>query len=626
MLQKVNKVIEYANQIGVVTNDTLTQWGEVIEWVTNEGLEETATNTINSLISDGTLGNLINDGLLGNVLTQLGSKALASDVNTLKTQIQTIIANSTTTEGNTELIDGRLSANGRNYTTLGSRLRIGDDFESYTRTLSTDYVSYVPTLQSNQYVDSNTLALTDHSGYVLTIPIECQYGDEFLVSTVLFGPLVSTAVLYDANKTIIGVRGAKGNSTTDPQTSLIRVDMSNCKYIAFQCQSTNRATLSARKKKAKGDTIETMKRTRGYYHVNAKARAGMSDRAQVWLTYDLGVGATVNPFTIPFEIISNLSGVSYRLFGGLTTKTYEAYMEYYSGWVGEGTYNYIGTGKSLVMPNDPTTSAPTRYLQIFIDLILTDQSKVGEIYIPKFKVNGKEPIREVLNLGSVSDKWNNVVPFAERSPLYKKKMVGIGDSLMYGSVTGNQITWLNKLGAKYDMDYYNYGDNGNPIADVPSEPTETGMVKRYTSMVDGADYIIVLGGANDRRLNVPLGTNTSTDITTFKGALNVLIDGLISKYPKGKILFMTNYNRFPSTVNSLGYSDIQYVDAMIEICNLKDIQCFDNYRKSGINFQNPITANWQDEGITIDGNANVHLSDEAYTWLLPKYEQALSGL
>ncbi len=214
----------------------------------------------------------------------------------------------------------------------------------------------------------------------------------------------------------------------------------------------------------------------------------------------------------------------------------------------------------------------------------------------------------------------------EHDILKGKTLVVLGDSLIYGNKLGNEATWPNLLGKKCDMTVHNFGKNGNPIAKQEREPQQIPMCIRYADMPDNADYVVVLGGANDRRLRVPIGGNDSDNLYTFKGALNALIAGLTQKYPKAKILFMTNYNRYPE-INELGLSDIDYVIAMQEICAKWAIPCFDNYHGSGISFQNPAHLVWMDEGLMLGlEKPNRHFSKEAYEWLLPKYEALLRGL
>lgn len=215
---------------------------------------------------------------------------------------------------------------------------------------------------------------------------------------------------------------------------------------------------------------------------------------------------------------------------------------------------------------------------------------------------------------------------ADTNILHGKTLVALGDSLFHGNKYCRGKTWLELLAAKHEMTLYNYGQNGNTVAyqelEVQKAPP---MCIRYADMADNADYVVVIGGANDKRLHVPIGEDDSTDISTFCGALNTLIAGLTAKYPKAKILFMTNYNRWPSK-NKLGLSDIDYVLAMERVCKRCALPCFNNYYNSGISFQNPAQLAWIDEGVVHGEQPNHHFSAEAYAWLLPKYEALLAAL
>ena len=208
-----------------------------------------------------------------------------------------------------------------------------------------------------------------------------------------------------------------------------------------------------------------------------------------------------------------------------------------------------------------------------------------------------------------------------------KTLAALGDSLIYGNLLGNEKTWVNLLGEKHRMRVLNYGENGGPVARQTQEPERVPMCDRCREMEPGADYIVVLGGANDKRLHVPIGelTMENRDPDTFAGALNLLLERVTRRYPRAKLLLMTNYNRWPEQ-NRLGLSDIDYVDAMLRVAGLWAIPCFDNYRGSGISFQNPAQLAWIDEGLSLGLAENHHFSAEAYRWLLPKYEAALEAL
>lgn len=166
-----------------------------------------------------------------------------------------------------------------------------------------------------------------------------------------------------------------------------------------------------------------------------------------------------------------------------------------------------------------------------------------------------------------------------------KTLVALGDSLIYGNRLGNAATWVNKLGKKCHMTVYNHGINGNTVAEQSRETKHPPMCRRYAELEDGADYVVVLGGANDKRLAVPVGEDGDRVPTTFKGALNLLIPGLCEKYPRARLLFLTNYNRYGTSPE--GHTDLEYVTAMEEVCRLWSVPCFNNYYESGLSFRNP---------------------------------------
>lgn len=100
ILQKMNKIIMYLNQIGELTDQVVSQWNEVMEWVMSDGLSESVLRKLNEMIADGSLGELINEVLLNTKVdkTSLAQYGLnVQDYGVLAngtdqtTQIQTLI-------------------------------------------------------------------------------------------------------------------------------------------------------------------------------------------------------------------------------------------------------------------------------------------------------------------------------------------------------------------------------------------------------------------------------------------------------------------------------------------------------------------------------------------------------
>lgn len=65
LLEKMNKIIEYMNEIGVLVNGAFEQWEEIMEWIMTDGLTDAVVEQLNKWLEDGTLEGVITDALLG---------------------------------------------------------------------------------------------------------------------------------------------------------------------------------------------------------------------------------------------------------------------------------------------------------------------------------------------------------------------------------------------------------------------------------------------------------------------------------------------------------------------------------------------------------------------------------
>lgn len=211
-------------------------------------------------------------------------------------------------------------------------------------------------------------------------------------------------------------------------------------------------------------------------------------------------------------------------------------------------------------------------------------------------------------------KKKKIVSVFENNNLYGKVLIGLGDSLMCDAYTGSGNEWLSLIAKRNNMTVHNYAISGNPIS-----VQDDCMAVRYKDMVDAEEpYIIVMGGANDLNISAPIGANGDTTIETFKGALNVLIDGLIAKYPKGKIVFCTNYKRWGDG------NEKSYVEAMLEICALRAVPCHNNYTSSGCHFDN---EGWMSVfGADSSNFENKHLNADGDIRVSTMYENLLRSL
>nr|DAX13935.1 MAG TPA: GDSL like Lipase Acylhydrolase [Caudoviricetes sp.] len=157
---------------------------------------------------------------------------------------------------------------------------------------------------------------------------------------------------------------------------------------------------------------------------------------------------------------------------------------------------------------------------------------------------------------------------------YGKVMSIIGDSMVAGD-NSEGYPWHSYMKELLGFETLNVdGIGGTCIA----RGENNSFLDRFTSLNNNADVICVWGGQNDFGHSIPLGNINSTEDTNFYGALKILCEELIEKYPGRNIFFITptprNYNMFPADgcakgqiTNKNGNKLIEYVNAIKEVCN-----------------------------------------------------------
>jgi lysophospholipase L1-like esterase len=159
-----------------------------------------------------------------------------------------------------------------------------------------------------------------------------------------------------------------------------------------------------------------------------------------------------------------------------------------------------------------------------------------------------------------------------------KKANFLGDSITAGNQTAG-TAFPTLVGQYLGLSVCrNYGISGTTVGTGTGENNP--MVTRYTDMDDDADIVAFNGGLNDLPYINNLGTINDAVTTSFYGALNVLVDGLITKYPSALIFGMTTTPR-ESAGNVEGYAA-----AIQAVCAKFLIPCLDLYHISGMNPKN----------------------------------------
>ncbi len=204
------------------------------------------------------------------------------------------------------------------------------------------------------------------------------------------------------------------------------------------------------------------------------------------------------------------------------------------------------------------------------------------------------------------------------NPLYGKKLVGIGDSMMQGHSISKANGWLAKIADRNGMTYVNYGINGTYMTNKTYGTNEyAGVVDRYSEMDDDADYILIFAGTNDISASVTIGEEDSEDESEFYGALNSICQGLMSKYPNGKIGFITPHVRSKSARTKT----LTYIEAIETACqNNGGIPVFNNAKNGGLCYWN------SEQAAALTLGDGCHYSADGMEWFSWKYEAFLRSL
>ena len=212
----------------------------------------------------------------------------------------------------------------------------------------------------------------------------------------------------------------------------------------------------------------------------------------------------------------------------------------------------------------------------------------------------------------LSDPEVQAPDYLRATSLYGKTLVIFGDSYVQNHVRPVEETWHYKLAAKYNMEYRNFGWNGNCVAyDRTAENFGPAMYERYKVLPEHADYVIVCAGHNDASRMMYTGEGTDF----FREKLKVLCEALVRKYPSAKLCFVT-----PWAVPRPMFPEMTAV--LLEVCGSYSIPVFDATRDSGIYV-------WDEEFRKLyfqSPGDTAHLNAAGHDLFMPKMEHFLLGL
>ena len=175
-----------------------------------------------------------------------------------------------------------------------------------------------------------------------------------------------------------------------------------------------------------------------------------------------------------------------------------------------------------------------------------------------------------------------------------KKIYFLGDSITEGvGASDTEHCYVSVFGKLSGAVVKNYGISATRIAcqteNLTTKEPDLSFVNRADSMDSDADVVVVFGGTNDfGHGDAELGTFESRDPYTFYGAMHVLCEKLIHRFPNADILFMTPLHRcsenealkengLPEETNLAGY-----VSIIREVAEFYGLPVLDLFSTSGL--------------------------------------------
>lgn len=165
-----------------------------------------------------------------------------------------------------------------------------------------------------------------------------------------------------------------------------------------------------------------------------------------------------------------------------------------------------------------------------------------------------------------------------RSVLKGKRILFLGDSYTGGRGIDNYAdTWCARLETEYGMDVTCNSINGSTMGATPYFGYLPGCcyfpICFRPMPEEDFDLIFISAGSNDWNLELPIGTDPeSRDVTTFMGAINVIIDRVGFEHPEATLIMMTPWVS-DGRETSRGETTDDYARAMTDICASREISC-----------------------------------------------------
>lgn len=170
------------------------------------------------------------------------------------------------------------------------------------------------------------------------------------------------------------------------------------------------------------------------------------------------------------------------------------------------------------------------------------------------------------------------------------------DSSWTGSIessTPSAYSYMAEACARLGMSLTNLSAPGGVLAESTSDTSRFPLVNRWDDAVGDFDLIVLDCATNDFQYAwTPFGEfeeiGNTHNPNTFIGALQIVCEGLMAKYPRASFVWLTPLKRYQTGLygrqkNAIGKTLEDYANAIKDICNYYSIKVIDVNAEAGIN-------------------------------------------
>ena len=178
---------------------------------------------------------------------------------------------------------------------------------------------------------------------------------------------------------------------------------------------------------------------------------------------------------------------------------------------------------------------------------------------------------------------------SNKSILSDKTALFVGDSITYGwdNAGGEHGGWVTRIAKLCGMKCVNAGVQGARISHTrfDKEP----IVKQLSSSSGDYDMIVMHGGVNDARADIPMGKmieegDTDYRIRSFGGGLEDLFSTAKTLYPDAELFYITNFHLEGDQAKQGYTADMgEYFALAEQICEKWDVTVIDLYNNTALN-------------------------------------------